>query len=198
VICCIVAALVVGGSTRFRRSIPVLHDAGALLLGAGLGGLLVEGFAAVSVDVHWLHQGRHPLGVVLMVGAWAALSAAGLFLGEWTWEAGAEALLAIAACSGAIVTEVLDFHVAHLHVSPAVPATILVHAPSVALGMLVVGMMILRPGVRSPRADRGGNRCASHVDPSSSAEWTPVTGCANLVFGPTNVSVSGCEQRVSP
>lgn len=169
-ICCVLAALLVGGSARFRRPVPVLHDAGTLALGAGLGGLLVEGLASFCSDLHWLHHGRHPLGVVAIVGGWAALSVAGLCLGERIWNARSESLLVMAACGGAMVTELFDLHVARLHVAAAAPATILVHAPSVVLGVATAGLMILGKGLGHVGHDAHGNHCASQSRTSASAE----------------------------
>jgi hypothetical protein len=160
VICCLIAAVLVGGSTRFRRSVPVLHDTGMLLLGAGLGGLLVEGLAAFCTDLHWLHQGRHPAGVVALVGSWAVVSVAGLCLGERSLEQRTAALVMMAACGGALLTEILDLHVLRLYVAPSVPATVLLHSPSIALGIAAAGLMMLgrgprrvvgHPGSQSPR-----------------------------------------------
>jgi hypothetical protein len=146
VICCLIAALVVGGSTRFRRSVPVLHDTGMLLLGAGLGGLLVEGLAALSTDFGWVHQGRYPGAVVAVVGGWAALSVAGLSLGDRAAAARMAALVTMAACGGALATEILDLHVLRLHVAAAAPATILLHAPSVVLGITAAGLLMFGRG----------------------------------------------------
>jgi hypothetical protein len=178
VICCVVAALLVGGSARFRRQVPVLHDAGVLVLGAGLGGLLVEGLASFSSDLHWLHHGRHPLVVVAVVGACAALSVLGLNLGEWTWGARSGTLLAMAACGGAMAIEVFDLHVARLHVAPTAPATILVHAPSVALGIATAGLMILGKGIGYATSDGRGNRCAAQSSIHCCAEEESVSSRA--------------------
>jgi hypothetical protein len=148
VICCLIAALLVGGSTRFRRSDPVLHDTGMLLLGAGLGGLLVEGLAAFCTDLDWLHQGRNPAGVVALVGSLAAVSVAGLCLGERSLEPRTAALVMMAASGGALLTELLDLHLMRLHVTPTVPATVLLHSPSFALGIVAAGLMMLGRGQR--------------------------------------------------
>jgi len=96
-----------------------------------------------------------------VVGLWAVVSVAGLCLGERVAEAKRAALFAMAACGGAIVTELLDLHLMRLHLSADVPATIVLHAPSFALGIAAAGLMILGPGLgrrgrrsrRIPRTD---------------------------------------------
>lgn len=160
-ICCLLAALLVGGSARFRRTVPVLQDAGILLLGVGLGALLVEALAAFSSDLQWLHHGRHPLGVIAVVVTGAALSVVGLRLGERPSGTRRATVLALAGCGGAILTEILDLHVARLHVSPAAPATILVHAPSVVFALLAAGLMI-----RGTRSRGEGDIATGHPGPS--------------------------------